>query len=262
MKRRAFWLLSAALLALTGCAGSSQGQVTDVDPPEGAAVLSFHSFDGGGPEYGAVIEDPSVVSCSIAHEYSDPDHEMLDGAAFTVLLTFTGLKPGETTVTVSARSPIADNFDSVYSAVVDEDLRVTLTELSTRPVQEEAVRPTPVLVIEANDAVFYAVPEENEAADALVEALSSEFLALELRDDGSTQKTGDLPWTLPADDAEITTEPGDVLLCGGEQLGISYGEDIQSLTRVARIDSVTGQELVAALGDGDVTVILWVEWSE
>lgn len=101
--------------------------------PEGGekAVLSFSSFDGGGPEFSVKIEDESVVSCDMVRDYGNQNHAEIDGAAYDWVITFTGLAPGETKVTVSARSPIADNFDSYYTASVDEELNVTLTLIET-----------------------------------------------------------------------------------------------------------------------------------
>ncbi len=92
------------------------------------AVLTLDSFDGGGPEYSVTVEDPTIVTFDCAREYGNPDHEELDGASYTVRFTFIGLKPGTTTAVLSARSPIADNYDAVYDVAVDESLRVTLTE--------------------------------------------------------------------------------------------------------------------------------------
>ena len=43
-----------------------------------------------------------------------------------MIFTFTGLKPGSTTVNIYGRSPIIENDDASYTAVVDEDLNVTL----------------------------------------------------------------------------------------------------------------------------------------
>ena len=53
----------------------------------------------------------------------------MTGAGFTVTFTFTGLKAGETTATISAHSPIADNFDAVYAVRVDDALNISLEEV-------------------------------------------------------------------------------------------------------------------------------------
>lgn len=94
------------------------------------AVLSFDSFDGGGPEYSVVL-DSDIVSWQREKSYGRPDHAEIDGASFTVTFTFTGLKPGEAAMTIEERSPIAGNEDWLYSVKVDQDLNVSIDLLST-----------------------------------------------------------------------------------------------------------------------------------
>jgi hypothetical protein len=91
---------------------------------DGYAYLTFSSFDGGGPVYTAAIADPGVVSCYYTRSYGNPDHASVDGAAYNVRFELRGIKPGETELTVSARSPIADNWDRRYKVTVDEEKRV------------------------------------------------------------------------------------------------------------------------------------------
>ena len=43
-----------------------------------SATLSFHSFDGGGPEYGIVL-DSDIVTWKSSREYFDANHDELDG---------------------------------------------------------------------------------------------------------------------------------------------------------------------------------------
>jgi len=96
--------------------------------PETDAVLTFDSFDGGGPEYSVTVDDPSIVAVSQTQEYANPNHGEMEGSGYTVYIRFTGLTPGTTTAKVACRSPIADNFDAVYEITVDENLAVTVTE--------------------------------------------------------------------------------------------------------------------------------------
>lgn len=49
----------------------------------------------------------------------------MTGASYNVIFSFAGLKEGTTVLTVSARSPIAENYDETYSVAVDSEL-VTL----------------------------------------------------------------------------------------------------------------------------------------
>ena len=91
------------------------------------ATLSFHSFDGGGPQYSVVLNS-DIVSYKSERHYNKPDHKRLKGAGYDVIFTFTGLKTGETALTVQKRSPIreTDSQDRKYKVTVDNDLNVTI----------------------------------------------------------------------------------------------------------------------------------------
>ena len=96
---------------------------------EATAFLHFSSFDGGGYDYRAEVADPAILECTKAVDYGSDDHEEQTGSAFDVTFSFTGRQPGTTTVSVFGRSPILENDDSMYTAVIDDGLRVTLTPL-------------------------------------------------------------------------------------------------------------------------------------
>jgi len=109
--------------------------VGDTEMIDKTATLSFESFDGGGSGFDVIIEDESIVSYSAVRKYASEDHEMMTGAGYDEVFTFTGIKPGETDMRIEVRSPIADNFDANYKVVVSEDLSVKIEEIS---VSEEA----------------------------------------------------------------------------------------------------------------------------
>ena len=69
-------------------------------------------------------------------------------------------------------------------------------------------------------------------------------------------------WELPRNDERITTVPGDIILYQGDKITIYYDENTWEFTRLARIGDVSKEELLEALGDGDVTVTFWLEWDE
>ena len=233
-------------------------------PVNGTASVSYESFDGGGPEFSVRIDDPEIASCESRRHYRKDDHEQMTGAGYEVIITFTALKAGETTATISARSPIAENFDAIYAIQVDDagNIALELQEEKDASGPVEAIQPVPTLVIEINDIRFYVSPEDNSSAQALVEKLSTGEMEIDMHDYGGFEKVGELPWTLPRNDVSITTKPGDILLYQGNQLTIYYDENTWSFTRLAALDSVTKEELLDVFGDGDVTVKLWVEWTE
>ena len=233
-------------------------------PVNGTASVSYESFDGGGPEFSVRIDDPEIASCESRRHYWKDDHEQMTGAGYEVIITFTALKAGETTATISARSPIAENFDAIYAIKVDDagNIALELQEEKDASGPVEAIQPVPTLVIETNDIRFYASLEDNSSAQALVEKLSTGEIEIDMHDYGGFEKVGELPWTLPRNDVSITTKPGDILLYQGNQLTIYYDENTWSFTRLAALDGVTKEELLDVFGDGDVTVKLWVEWTE
>ena len=119
-------------------AGLMMQDETDNNPGGKTASLTLESFGGGGPEFNVVIADESIVSCDGDVKYDEPDHEEMDGAGYDEIFTFSGLKPGETTVVIEERSPIADNLDHKYRITVDDELNVQIEQLSVKDIIEEA----------------------------------------------------------------------------------------------------------------------------
>ena len=120
----------------------------------------------------------------------------------------------------------------------------------------------PVLVIEANGRRLHAHLEDNSSARALAEKLSAGPIEVDARDYGHFEKVGSLPWTLPRNDERITTAPGDVILYEGDQITVYYDTNTWNFTRIAKIGNTTREQLLETLGEGNVTLRFWVEWSE
>ena len=53
-----------------------------------------------------------------------------------------------------------------------------------------------------------------------------------------------------------------MILYQGDQITVYYDENTWNFTRLAKIGSVTREELLEAFGEGNVTVTFWTEWSE
>ena len=95
---------------------------------ESSSVLVFESFDGGGPQYHISGYDEGIVSVSISRKYYKDDHEMMTGAGYSVIMTFTGLKQGKTSAHIRSTSPIAESWERDYDITVDRNLNVTVKE--------------------------------------------------------------------------------------------------------------------------------------
>ena len=83
----------------------------------------------------------------------EPITVIIDGAGYTVIFTFTGLKQGKTKMTIQERSPITDNTDTVYNVTVADDLCVTLTKMTTNDIDDAVIEPNPTLVIDTGKQV-------------------------------------------------------------------------------------------------------------
>lgn len=153
-------LLTGGLL-LSGCGKDKPKS----DPqPEKTATLRFHSFDGGGPSYDFSVEDDGIVSLDSRREYDKPNHEELDGAGYDVVLTLTGKKAGETVLTVTGDSPVAEVETEKYRVTVAKDLSVTTEQLSDNSGADSAEE-RQLIVIESGHS-YYATMADNACADA------------------------------------------------------------------------------------------------
>ena len=128
--------------------------------------------------------------------------------------------------------------------------------------REAAVRQSASLVLEIGERCFYASPEDNESARAFVEKLNSGSVTVEMHDQDGREKVGALPWELPRCDGELSCRPGDLSLRQEDGIALCYDEVAGSFTRLARVEGMSREKLLEILGEGDVTVRFWLEWSE
>lgn len=124
-----------------------------------------------------------------------------------------------------------------------------------QPDEPEAPEPTqeePTLTITFGDHVLSATFADNSSAAEFQALLAQGPLTIEMEDYGGFEKVGPLGATLTRNDAQITTEPGDIILYQGNQITVYYGTNTWSFTRLARIDDPT--DLREKLGDGTVSI--------
>ena len=100
--------------------------------------------------------------------------------------------------------------------------------------------------------------EDNEATKALVAVLSEASITYEAHDYGGFEKVGSLGLTLPANNSQITTQPGDVILYNSNQIVQFYGSNTWSYTRIGKMQYESLDELKSFLkaGEGNISVTL------
>lgn len=115
-----------------------------------------------------------------------------------------------------------------------------------------------VLYLTMGDSTFTATLEENTSVQALLERLRQGPLSVRMQDYGDMEKVGNLGFSLPRNDEDITTAPGDIVLYQGNSLVIYYDVNSWSLTRIGKIDGVSTRNQVLGLlgGKGSIEVVL------
>ena len=113
-----------------------------------------------------------------------------------------------------------------------------------------------MIEIHINDSVLEAELTDNSSASALVELLQSGPITIDMHDYANFEKVGELPESLPTNDEDITTEPGDLILYLGKRFVIYYDTNSWDFTRLGHVINVDADELREILGEDDVTAVL------
>lgn len=113
--------------------------------------------------------------------------------------------------------------------------------------------------ITAGAATFTATLADNSSVEALKELLAEGPLTINMSDYAGMEKVGSIGTSLPRNDEQISIGAGDIILYQGNSLVIYYDTNSWNFTRIGKIEGVTGEELLEAFGDGDVTVTFSME---
>ena len=100
--------------------------------------------------------------------------------------------------------------------------------------------------------------EENDAVLALKEMVAEEPFTIQMSLFGGFEQVGPLGKHFPAEDREITTEPGDIMLYAGNQFVVFYGENTWDYTRLGKITGMDADTLAALIGSEDAEITLYL----
>ena len=101
--------------------------------------------------------------------------------------------------------------------------------------------------------------EDNESVTALREMCKTEPITIQMSKYGDFEQVGGIGKSLPTNDVNITTSPGDVILYSGNQLVVFYGSNKWAYTRLGHITDKTQSELSELLGGENVTITISME---
>ena len=101
--------------------------------------------------------------------------------------------------------------------------------------------------------------EENESVAALTELVKDKPLTVQTSMYGGFEQVGSIGTSLPRNDAQTTTQAGDIVLYSGDQIVVFYGSNSWSYTRLGHITDKTAEQMKDLLGNGNVTIELFAE---
>lgn len=110
--------------------------------------------------------------------------------------------------------------------------------------------------ITANGRTMTATLADTDAARQLKAYLDDGSVAVRMSDYGGFEKVGDLPWSLPTSNRQITTSAGDIMLYQGHSIVIFYGSNSWSYTPLGRIDGASATEIRNFLSGSSIEVTL------
>ena len=108
------------------------------------------------------------------------------------------------------------------------------------------------IIIKVNGRVLNVKLEDNTSAKAFAEKLKSGDITISAHDYGNFEKVGNLGFSLPTNDKNITTEAGDLILYQGNQITLYYDTNNWSFTKLGKVQNVSQEELKDILGSGNV----------
>lgn len=125
---------------------------------------------------------------------------------------------------------------------------VACTAVSGEDSMDELVK------VKINDKVFDVKLENNSATQELIKTLEKGNVTVNAKEFGGFEKVGDLGFSLPTNDENMKTGPGDIVLYQGNQISLFYGSHSWSYTKLGKLDNVDSNKLKEVLGSGDVTL--------
>jgi len=98
--------------------------------------------------------------------------------------------------------------------------------------------------------------EENESVAALTELVKDKPITIQMSMYGGFEQVGPLGTSLPKNDIQTTTSPGDIVLYSGNQIVVFYGSNSWAYTRLGKITGKTAAEMTELLGNGNITITI------
>lgn len=222
-------VFSAAMLWVTACAAAPEVQ-------ESTSAVTVSNIADGDFAIAAVYDENSV----------------LEGVK---------IYKGKNEVTVDYSKDIFAKYENadymkLFVWSVNQEPKMTAYGIDIKKYKDQGEEADDKIInIQIGDNTITATLEDNSSAQAFYELLKNGSVTVDMHDYGNFEKVGSLPTSLPRNDEQITTEPGDIILYQGNQITIYYDTNTWSFTRLGRVNGLSQAELKAILGSGNITAV-------
>ena len=161
---------------------------------------------------------------------------------------------GQSTVsTASTSQAAATESQSESQSEATSDESDENTEDTAEQAQEKSLN---LMIGDTEVAVEW---EDNESVEKLKELISENPISISMSMYGGFEQVGALGTTLVSNDVQTATSAGDIVLYSSSQIVIFYGSNSWAYTRLGRITGKSAAEMGDLLGNGDVTVTIFLE---
>ena len=115
------------------------------------------------------------------------------------------------------------------------------------------------MTMKINDEVVNVKWENNESVKALMKMAAEEPVVVNMSMYGGFEQVGSLGTTLPSNDQNIKTKPGDIVLYTSDSIVVFYGNNSWAYTRLGHIEDKSKAELQDLLSRGNVVITITAE---
>ena len=150
-----------------------------------------------------------------------------------------------------------NNINVIENTNINSEVNeIEENNIPNNDINENKVENMESVYIKVNNQVLNIELEDNSATKELKERLKNGDIIIEAHEYGGFEKVGNLDFSLPREDTNITTSAGDIVLYQGNQISIFYNSNSWSYTKLGKIQNISSNELKSILGDGNITITL------
>jgi len=154
---------------------------------------------------------------------------------------------------------VRENTEAGGDTVAEEKMTAEITDRVPGSEETAVERDMEKLRMNVDGKAVRVEWENNESVSALAELAANAPVTVTASAYGGFEQVGPLGSSLPRNDVQITTSPGDIVLYSGDQIVLFHGSNRWAYTRLGRIVGMTEDELNSLLGKDSVVITVSVE---